>query len=63
MTRSVPQRIAIIFPLIGAACILAALFIPTELAAIGWLLGLICFAVALTSGIVELRRQHGRDPL
>lgn len=63
MTRSVPQRIAIIFPLIGAACILAALFVPKEFAAIGWLLGLICFAVALTSGIVELRRQRGRDPL
>lgn len=58
MTHSVPQRIAIIFPLIGAACVLAALFVPSGFAAIGWLLGLICFAIALTGGIVELRRRN-----
>jgi uncharacterized protein (DUF983 family) len=57
MTHSVPQRIAIIFPLIGAAFLLAALFVPVDFAAAGWAAAVICFAVALVGGIVARRRR------
>lgn len=57
MTHSVPQRIAVIFPLIGAAFLLAALFVPAGFTSAGWAAALVCFAAALVGGIVARRRQ------
>lgn len=67
MTASTAQRLATALPLVGAALLLASIFLPVHFAAVGWLLGVACFLAALTLALVARRRREPeparrRDP-
>lgn len=63
MTNSPAHRLAIAFPLIGAAFLLVSLLLPAAFAALTWILALACFAVALTFAIIAQRQRAAVRPV
>lgn len=75
MTPTHTSPIATALPLVGAAVLIASIFLPGYFAAAGWLLGVLCFLMAATiaivppfdsaraSAVLPPRRGHSRRQL
>lgn len=57
MTGITTQRYAMALPLVGATFLMISIFVPVQLAAITWVLGMVWFILALTCATIVQRRR------
>lgn len=57
MTGTLTHRCAMTFPLVGAAFLMIAIFVPVQLAVIAWMLGMFWLLLALMCATIVQRRR------